>query len=200
MSLFLLFQQCPTCLVRLIWMVLEMGGRWLYSYYFVGCCCQDWLNMTCTILVQFPSSFFSICLASIHVVHSYSRIDITAAWRKLHFILSDRFDFCMIDNLSIVVYDFASCISMSFSVDEILLWRYVNLSTNFRGPPFSVAMSPFWLKHIYLILSEFTWRTMLPAASSRLCSWDSTWVTAGITQFSQETTAIHLQGWHLLIR
>ena len=27
----LLLQQCFTCLVRLIWMVFEMGGRWPYS-------------------------------------------------------------------------------------------------------------------------------------------------------------------------
>ena len=29
-------------------------------------------NIACNILVQFPSSFFSIDLVSIHVVHSYS--------------------------------------------------------------------------------------------------------------------------------
>ena len=37
---------------------------------------------------------------------------------------------------------------MSFSVDKILLPRYMNLSTDFREPPFRVAMSPFWLKHV----------------------------------------------------
>ena len=30
MSSFLLFQQCPACLVRLIWMVFEMGGIYIY--------------------------------------------------------------------------------------------------------------------------------------------------------------------------
>ena len=29
------------CLVRLIWMVSEMGGRWSYSYCFVKCCLHD---------------------------------------------------------------------------------------------------------------------------------------------------------------
>ena len=41
MSLSLLLEQCPACLVRLTWIVLVMGGRWLYSYCFMGCCFQD---------------------------------------------------------------------------------------------------------------------------------------------------------------
>ena len=57
MSSSLLLQQCPTCLVCLIWMVLEMG-----------CYFQDLFNIARSILVQFPSSFFSICLVSIHLV------------------------------------------------------------------------------------------------------------------------------------
>ena len=32
----LLFRQCPACFVRLTWMVSEMGGKWLYSYSFLG--------------------------------------------------------------------------------------------------------------------------------------------------------------------
>ena len=42
----------------------------------------------------------------------------------------------MIDNLSITVHAFARCILMSLSVDETLLPRYANLSTNFREQPF----------------------------------------------------------------
>ena len=55
--------------VCLIWMVLEMGGKCLYSCCFVGCCFQDLFNIACRILVQFPSSFFNISLVSVHVVH-----------------------------------------------------------------------------------------------------------------------------------
>ena len=73
----LLLQQCPTCLVHLIWIVLEMEGRWLYSCCFVGCCFQDLFNIARSILVQFPSSFFSIYLISVYVVHPYNRIDMT---------------------------------------------------------------------------------------------------------------------------
>ena len=41
MSLSLLLQPCPACLVRLTWIVFVMGGRWPYSWCFVRCCLQD---------------------------------------------------------------------------------------------------------------------------------------------------------------
>ena len=46
-----------------------------------------------------PWSFFSIRLLSIHVVHPYSSIDTTAAWKKLCYILSVTSDFHMNDRL-----------------------------------------------------------------------------------------------------
>ena len=47
-----LLQQCPACLVRLIWMVFEMGGWWWpYSYRFGGCCIQNLFNKAGSILV-----------------------------------------------------------------------------------------------------------------------------------------------------
>ena len=51
MSSSLLLQQCLVCLVRLIWIVSMMGGRWQYSWCFVGCCHQDLFNIVCNILV-----------------------------------------------------------------------------------------------------------------------------------------------------
>ena len=45
MSSSLLLQQCPACLVHLTWIVFVMGGRWQYSWCFVGCCCQDLFNI-----------------------------------------------------------------------------------------------------------------------------------------------------------
>ena len=47
----------------------------------------------------------------------------TAARKKLRFILSVRSDFDMIESLSIAVHAFVSRVSMSFSVDETLLPR-----------------------------------------------------------------------------
>ena len=51
MSSSLLLQQCSACLVRLTWIVFVMGGRWPYSWCFVGCCLQDLLNIARSILV-----------------------------------------------------------------------------------------------------------------------------------------------------
>ena len=51
MSLSLLLQQCHACLVRLTWVAFLMGGRWPYSWCFVGCCRQDWFNIARNILV-----------------------------------------------------------------------------------------------------------------------------------------------------
>ena len=88
MSSSLLLQQCPACLVRLTWIVFVMRGRWPYSWCFVGCCRQDLFNIALNILVSLPSSFFSSRFVSVQVVHPYSSIDTTAAWKKLGFILS----------------------------------------------------------------------------------------------------------------
>ena len=88
----LLRQQCPACLVHLTCIVFVMGGKWPYSLCLVGCCRQDLFNIALNILGQLPSSFFSSRLVSVHVVHPYSSIDTTAAWKKLRFLLSVRSD------------------------------------------------------------------------------------------------------------
>ena len=118
MSSSLLLLQCPACLVRLTWIVLLVGGRWLYSRCFVGCFLKDLFKTARSILVLLPSSFFSSRLVSIQVVHPCSIIDTTAAWKKLRFILSVRSDFHMIDSLTIAVHAFFSHVSVSFSVFE----------------------------------------------------------------------------------
>ena len=51
MSLSLLLQQCPACLVRLTLIVFMMRGRWPYSCCFVGCCLQGLFNIAHSILV-----------------------------------------------------------------------------------------------------------------------------------------------------
>ena len=53
------------------------------------------------------------------MVHSYGSMDMTTAWKNC-FILSDRSDVYMTDNLLIAVHAFASNVMMSFSVDEML--------------------------------------------------------------------------------
>ena len=51
MSSSLLLHQCLACLVCLTWIVFVMGGRWPYSWCFVGCCRQDLFNIARNILV-----------------------------------------------------------------------------------------------------------------------------------------------------
>ena len=99
---------------------------------------QDCTQHSCVIAIQFLLQPF----VSVHVVHPYSSIDVTAAWKKLRFILSVRSDFHIIDSLLIAVHAFVSLVSMSFSVDSTLLPRYVNLSTSLSGVPSRVEMSP----------------------------------------------------------
>ena len=65
----------------------------------------------------------------------------TAAWKKLRFILSVRSDFHIIASLLIAVHAFVSLVSMSFSVDSTLLPKYVNLSTSLSGVPVSLKVS-----------------------------------------------------------
>ena len=65
----LLLQQFPACLVRLTLIVFVIGGRRQYSCCFVDCCLRDLFHIARTIHVKLPSSFFSIGLVSVHVVH-----------------------------------------------------------------------------------------------------------------------------------
>ena len=85
MSSSLLLQQCPACLVRLTWIVFVMGGKWPYSWCLVGCCLHNSFNIARSIFVQLSSIFFSSRLVNVQVVHLYSSIDTTTAWKKLRF-------------------------------------------------------------------------------------------------------------------
>ena len=149
----LLLQRWHQCLVRLTWMVLEMGCKWPCRCWFVGYYFPDLFNIARSILEQFPSRLFSIRFISDYVVHPYSCTDTTAAKKNSRFNLSDRYNSCslpihIIDSLSIAVNAFAGRILISLSVDETLPPRYVNLSTNSRGRPFWVEIAPSRLKHV----------------------------------------------------
>ena len=74
-------------------------------------------------------------------------------WRNP--ILSDASNFHMISSWFIAVQTFTRQILTSLSVDGTLLPSYVNLTTNFRGPPFRLEMVLSWLKHMYLVLFAF---------------------------------------------
>ena len=66
-------------------MVFEMGVRILYSCCFVGCCLQYSFNGALGILGQLQSSFLSIRLVSIYVVHPFSSTDMSATWKNCTF-------------------------------------------------------------------------------------------------------------------
>ena len=144
-------------------MVLEIRGRWLHRCCFVRCCFQDLFITVPSIIVQLPPSVFSVRFVSVHVVHPYSAMDTTAAWKNAFYFIGQVWS--PYDQKPIDAF------AWFFSVDERLLTMYVNLFTSFRDSPFL-----FWLKHMHSILFSLTWRLMSPAASFRLCSKDSAWV------------------------
>ena len=89
---------------------------------------------------------------SIQVVHPYNSIDTATALKKSHFILSEIRFFHMMDNLSIAVHAFTVHMLTSFTVDEILLPKQLNWSTNFRGLPLKLVMVPSCLNHMNSVL------------------------------------------------
>ena len=84
---------------------------------------------------------------------SYSSADMVTAWKNSHFILSVRVDFHMIDNLSKAAHGFLRRMLAQFSIDEILLPKYVKWS-NFRSLLLNVEMAPSFLKHMNSVLSK----------------------------------------------
>ena len=57
---------------RLSWMIHEMGVEWPYSSCFVECCLHRLFKTSCSILVFFPFSFFSMGLFTVLEVQLYS--------------------------------------------------------------------------------------------------------------------------------
>ena len=92
----------------------------------------------------------------------------------------------MINNLTIAFHANVRCKLKSLSV-EILLPKYMNLSTNFISLSLRVEMASSSLKNIYFVLFAFTWMPMPPAVFSRLCSRDST--QAGVFARSAQSSA-----------
>ena len=71
------------------------------------------------------------------MVQLYNNTNTATAWKKSYFILFGRSDFHNFDNMSIIVHATPMRMLTSLSVDEILLLRYMNLSTIFRDRPFN---------------------------------------------------------------
>ena len=116
---------------------------------------------------------------------------------KSCFILSNRSEFDMINNLSIGLHAFARHMLTPLSVNEMLLPRYMNWSTNSRGLPLRVEMVPFYLKHMYSVLFAFTSRLMPPTACSRLLRRDSVWAGVFPRNTRSSVSLIISAGYHL---
>ena len=119
----------------------------------VVCCFQDLYKTTCIILRYFPLAFI-LSFVRVQVVHPCSSTDTATALKKSHFILLEKSGFYIINNLSIAVHIYPVNMLISLSADEVLLLRYINWSTNFRGLPLKVEMAP-CLKHMNFVLSLF---------------------------------------------
>ena len=129
-----------------------------------------------SILVSFPPSFFfRWCIHTVVVIQPQ--------FGRNLIVFHQRLDF-HIDNLSIAIHAFLMCSLTSLSVDEILLPRYVNWSTNFRGLPLQMEMTPLCLK---CINSLFAFMLRPFAACSKLGSRDSAW--AGVFARSSRSSA-----------
>ena len=74
----------------------------------------------------------------VEVVQPYSNIETATAWNNIRFISSAIPDLQML----MAVLAFSMLILTSFSVDEILLARYVKLSSEFKGLSFNVNVAP----------------------------------------------------------
>ena len=101
------------------------------------------------------------------MVQLYNSADITTDRKRSRFILSERSDFHMLDNLSVTVHSFPMRMLILLSVDEILLLRYVNWLTNFRGLPLKMEMDPSCLMRLNTDFSVFL---VAKASCSRQCS------------------------------
>ena len=155
-----------TCLARLTWIVCEMGGKWSYNFCFVECCFQDLFKTSINILVYFSPLFFSFILLAFMGCIQTDGMTQTPLRRNPVFFYWIVSDTRMIDNPSIAVHDFTRRMLTLLSIDEILLLRYVNSSTNFSGQPLKVEVAPSRWKHMNSVLFAFPWRSIPPAVCS----------------------------------
>ena len=93
----------------------------------------------------------------------------------------------LVVNLSIAIHAIPMCMLTSLSIDKILLRKYVNWSTHFRGLSFIEEMVLCGLNHMNYVLSKFKQWPMPPSACSKLCCKDSDW--AGLSAKSSKSSA-----------
>ena len=124
MNSFLLLLECSAYLTHLTWTVSEMEGKWQYNLF-----CRVWLpefvKVTYSILLYFPSSAFFGHFVKVQMVQLYISSDMPTVWKNSHLSQRDQISIWS-DKLSTA--DHASPLHMliSHSVDERLQPIYMN--------------------------------------------------------------------------
>ena len=141
---------------NLSFLVCEMGDKWSYS------CC--FFNTAVRIFFQNQHVAF-LCSShlAIFLLLFFFNVSLEPRWSNYTveptqpqvgsnsvLFFSEISGFHMIDNLSIEVHAFPTCILALLSVDEILMSRYLNMSPNFRGIPLKVGMVLFCFRCLIL--------------------------------------------------
>ena len=72
----------------------------------------------------------------------YNSTDASTAWINSLFVLSEKSDFHMVDNLLIAVHASPMRMLISLSVDKLLLMRYMIWTTNFKALPYKEEIVP----------------------------------------------------------
>ena len=78
MSLSLLLQQCPACLVSLTWIVFVIGGSWPYSWCLVGCCRQDLICSTFNYSIHYHFNPKGVVFLNLELLLSLNSRDVTS--------------------------------------------------------------------------------------------------------------------------
>ena len=88
------------------WMVCEIRGKCPYNCCFVRCHFPDLFKTLNSMFVLFLSSYFSMFFVKVKLVPLYNSNETTPTLKNFRFILSNRCDFQMVDNLSKILYAF----------------------------------------------------------------------------------------------
>ena len=118
-----------------------------------------------------PFYLYWIHFLSIHIVNLYNIMISPTSYKKSGFIITDWWILHLISNLSIAFHAFPlAYVENFFSLNEILLPRYMNYSNSFKGLPLVLKMYRSYLNHMKSVLFAFTQSSMLFVAFSWIYS------------------------------
>ena len=129
MSSSLLLQQCFACLVRLTWIVFEMGGRWPYSWCLVGCYLRTFSILLATFL----------CNCRLTYIYIYISLCVLEVWLLLYILFpglynKTHFSYYIMRHLYLYIYIYIYiyiCISLNI-IDILCLHIFFWIRSNSR--------------------------------------------------------------------